>query len=104
MIDRPQKIAPSQNERQNSGSRAGSRLESALRSARPRRAEALLLCPEIGAAMRRRADRVLGAELSRIGLLCRGEYREVLICGSRLWQQGPSEDISAGEWQRRGMM
>ena len=33
-----------------------------------------------------------------------GDTGEVVICGSRLWQQGPSEDISAGEWQLRGMM
>ncbi len=29
---------------------------------------------------------------------------EVVICGSRLWQQGRWEDISAGEWQRQDMM
>jgi hypothetical protein len=34
----------------------------------------------------------------------REKYGEVVICELRLWQQGPWEDISAGEWQRRGMM
>ena len=33
-----------------------------------------------------------------------GSTGEVVICELRLWQRGPSEDISAGEWQRRGMM
>jgi hypothetical protein len=51
-------------------------------------------CP--GAARRRRADRALSTATA---ITKRHSYAGgSTICESRLWQRGPSEDISAGEW------
>src|SRR4029077_20865745 len=36
--------------------------------------------------------------------LCRRSTGELVICESRLWQRGPLEAISAGDWRRPGMM
>src|SRR5262245_56074354 len=64
----------------------------------------LLLCLCDWRRHARRTDRVLGTELSLTGSYVGGVRGEVVLCVSRLWQRGRSEDISGGEWRRRGMM
>jgi hypothetical protein len=55
---------------------------------------------------RGQGKRVLGTAIAinKRQPMSEGVQERFLKCGSRLWQQAPWEDTSAGEWQRRGTM